>query len=159
MNPEISAYALSYVRIVFPATIFYFGNQCILSFCAAQKITHFVLIATIAGTLGHALMLYLFCYLWSWGFNGIMWATFGNFCIRLSVQLFCISNTSLIPKVDDVYFFSKETITNLKPLIDINFTSGIMGVWSIWCLDIFTLVASRFSTTEFAAQSIIRALG
>lgn len=65
----------------------------------------------------------------------------------------------MIPKVDDVFFFSSETITDLRPLIEINISSGIMGVWSIWCLDIFTVIASLMPTEQFAAQSVLRALG
>ena len=151
IDPEISAYAVNYVRIVFPSTLFYFGNQTLFSYCAAQKIVRFVLIATVAGTVAHGLLIYLLCFVWNWGFNGIMWATAGNFFTRFMLQIILISSSSLIPKVYDVPFLSKETVSGLKPLIQINLTSGMMGVWSIWCLDIFTLIASTMSTEQFAA--------
>lgn len=92
------------------------------------------------------------------GFNGIMWATAANFFTRFVIEVLCVSTTSLIPKVNDVPFFSRETVMGLKPVIQINLTSGMMGVWSFWCLDVFTLIASTMSTEAFAAQSIIRTL-
>ena len=80
------------------------------------------------------------------GFDGVMWATFGNFFVRMITQMALIYTTDLIPRVTDVFFFSKETLLNIRQLIYINFTSGIMGVWSIWCLDIFTFIAIYLST-------------
>jgi Na+-driven multidrug efflux pump len=112
----------------------------------------------VGGTFVHGFLIYLLCFVWNFGFNGIMWATAANFFTRFVLEVFLVTTTSLIPKVNNAPFFSRETVSDLKPVIQINLTSGMMGVWSFWCLDVFTLIASTMSTEAFAAQSIIRTL-
>lgn len=85
IDPAISKYAVSYVKIVFPATLFFFGNQTLFSFAASQKILKFVVTGTIFGTITHAFLIYLLCFVYDWGFNGIMWATTANFVVRFLI--------------------------------------------------------------------------
>lgn len=114
---------------------------------------------SLLATIFHIILTFVFVYLLDWGFLGICWSTFGYFFIRMVLNVAQCSLSSDVPAVPDVHFFSKETVSNLGPLININFTSGIMGVWQIWSLDIFTLMASQMPVSKFAAQSIMRNIG
>jgi len=60
---------------------------------------------------------------------------------------------------DDVFLFSKETVSNLWPLIQVSLGSMFMGIWGWWAFDIFTFMATYLGETEAAAQSQMRSIG
>ena len=47
-----------------------------------------------------------------------------------------------IPTFDDVYLFSKETVSNLMPILSLDLKSVGMGVWGWWAFEIFTFMAT-----------------
>lgn len=68
-----------------------------------------------------------------------------------------IANYSLVVcrddviKHDDVYLFSRETVTNLGPFVRKGFAAMSMGVWGWWSFDIFTLLATYISPAAAGA--------
>jgi len=48
---------------------------------------------------------------------------------------------SKIKWTDDVKLMSKETVSNLGPMIKVCFMSMLMGVWGWWAFEIFTFMA------------------
>lgn len=48
---------------------------------------------------------------------------------------------------DDVHLFSRETTTNLGPLIKLSIQSMFMGIWGWWAFEIFTFMATYLGET------------
>ena len=65
--------------------------------------------------------------------------------IRFSVNYGMVTFRNDVKKHDDVYLFSRETVTNLGPLFRKCLASMSMGVWGWWSFDIFTLMATYIS--------------
>lgn len=93
------------------------------------------------------------------GFTGICWATASVFVGRAIVtQIFIRCNKDL-KWFDDVRLFSKETVSNLGPIVKLCLASMFMGIWGWWAFDIFTFMATYLGETQAAGQSIMRSLG
>jgi MATE family multidrug resistance protein len=58
-----------------------------------------------------------------------------------------------------VQLFSKETVSNLGPMISVCIKSMFMGIWGWWAFDIFTFMATYLGESQAAAQSIMRSIG
>ena len=56
-----------------------------------------------------------------------------------------------IPTFSDVYLFSRETVSNLMPILKLDLKSVAMGVWGWWAFDLYTLMASYLGTDEVGA--------
>ena len=105
----------------------------------------------LAGTSTHAiLVLILFVWL-DCGFKGIMVATGLMFFVRFLVNYWMVMCRSEVRKHDDVYLFSRESCTNVVPLLRKSFASMMLGIWGWWSFDIFTLMATYIGTTEAGA--------
>ena len=55
-----------------------------------------------------------------WGFDGICWATGLMFMIRGVLGTALVKLGGRFPPYSDVYLFSKETVSNLWPLLKID---------------------------------------
>ena len=78
------------------------------------------------------------------------WATASMFLVRGIVAMTLVCCTTRFKWFDDVRFFSKETFSNIGPLLAMNLKSVAMGVWGWWAFDFFTLMASYLGPTEVA---------
>lgn len=58
-----------------------------------------------------------------------------------------------------MHLFSKETVSNLGPMISVCTKSMLMGIWGWWAFDIFTFMATYLGESQAAAQSIMRSIG
>lgn len=113
----------------------------------------------IVGTVSHAIMVCIF-YLWlDMGFRGIVLATGLMFICRASVNVGMVHFRNDVRKHDDVYLFSKETVSNLSPLVKKSFAAMSMSIWGWWSFDIFTLMATYIGPAEAGAQTIMRSIG
>ena len=105
----------------------------------------------LAGTSTHAiLVLILFVWL-DCGFKGIMVATGLMFFVRFLVNFSLVTFRNDITKHDDVYLFSRESCTNLFPLMQKSLASMLLGIWGWWSFDIFTLMATYIGATAAGA--------
>ena len=59
----------------------------------------------------------------------------------------------------DVKLVSKETISNLGPLLQVCIGSMFMGIWGWWAFEILTFMATYLGETQTAAQSQMRSIG
>jgi Na+-driven multidrug efflux pump len=62
-------------------------------------------------------------------------------------------------KDNPVRLFSGETVSNLGYQFKLGAFGMMMGVWSVWAFDTFTLIASYLSISEVSAQTVMRSLG
>ena len=65
--------------------------------------------------------------------------------------LVCVRFGGSIPTFSDVHLFSKETVSNLKPILELGLKSVTMGVWAFWAFDLNTLIASYLGPKEVGA--------
>ena len=81
------------------------------------------------------------------------------FIFRASVNIGFVHLRNDVRKHDDVYLFSRETVTNLGPLLRKSLASMSLGVWGWWSFDIFTLMATYVGPATAGAQTIMRSIG
>ena len=93
------------------------------------------------------------------GFQGIVLATGLMFILRFLSNYALVTFRDDVRKHDDVFLFSKETVTNLSPLVKKCFASMSLGVWGWWSFEIFTLMATYISPAAAGAQTILRSIG
>ena len=65
--------------------------------------------------------------------------------------MICVKFGGRLPSFSDVYLFSKETVSNLKPILELDLKSVAMGVWGWWAFDLYTLMASYLGSDEVGA--------
>ena len=73
------------------------------------------------------------------------------FTTRSFLNVMLVKCSGQFTHTSDVYFCSKETISNLGPVISIAMKNMAMGVWGWWAFDIFTLMASYLGPSVTAA--------
>ena len=130
------------MHIVLPFVLFELWRWSIEQFASNQKVVHFNVWTTFLGTVYHACMVYYLCAVKKLGFTGICWATGTMFFVRFLVVLCFMKTYSKFTWFDDVSIFSRETFTNLRPLIFLSLKSCAMGVWGWWAFDIFTFMST-----------------
>ena len=112
------------------------------------------------GVLFHAVFVGLLVFGLDLGFTGICWATGMVFVGRLmATHVFLWCKRDSFTYYDDVRLFSRETMTNLGPVVKLCTVSMLMGVWGWWAFEIFTFMSTYLGETEAAAQSQMRSLG
>ena len=108
----------------------------------------------VSATVCHAVCIGLFYFYLDWGFTGICWATAMMFIGKtVATQIFIKCYSKNLKWYDDVKFFSRETVSNLWPILSISLGSMFMGIWGWWAFDIFTFMATYLGETQAAAQS------
>ena len=65
-------------------------------------------------------MIGLFYFYLDWGFTGVCWATALMFVFRCAMNVGQVVFLNDLPKHDDVYLFSWETVGNIGPLLCID---------------------------------------
>ena len=111
------------------------------------------------GTIYHAIMVYVLYSILDWGFYGVCWATGTMFLLKGLIAQVIVKFSKRFQKFDDVSFFSRETFSNIGPLIAIDLKSVAMTIWGWWAFDFFTLMASYLGPDEVATQTIMRSIG
>ena len=109
----------------------------------------------------HILLVWMFVGKMHMGWEGILIASGLHFVVRWVIS-FAYTNLFVKPyyETKGVDFFDKETIQNLWPQAQRGFGSLVMGCWSWWAFDIFTLIACYLEPEEIiSAQTIMRSLG
>ena len=151
-DAEVAALATKFVHITYPFHFFeVLGNVYNVCYFSNCRIAHYTPISLVTGTVCHAILVYIFCIVNKGGFDGICWATGLMFIIRGMVSYICVKCGGSIPSLPDVYLFSKETVSNLTPVLLIDLKTVAMGVWGFWAFDIFILMASYLGITEVGA--------
>ena len=108
----------------------------------------------------HGIFVGILVFWLEWGFTGICWSTAMVFVGRtLGTQIFLWAKADSFTFYEDVRLFSRETVTNLGPLIKLSVNAMFMGIWGWWAFEIFTFMATYLGETQAAAQSQMRSLG
>lgn len=150
----MAAYGAQYVHTIMPFLWFELTNWSFLQFCTSQRIMVIQIYSIGAGALTHAILIGILVFWLDWGFTGICWATAMVFVGRtLATQAFFRCKKDSFTLYDDVKLFSRETTTNLGPMIKLGVQSMFMGVWGWWAFEIFTFMATYLGETQAAAQS------
>ena len=152
-------YATTYVHWTLPFIYFYYLSQIYSTYACQQEVTWYGIYAMLAGCGSHAIMILIF---YSWldlGYKGVIMATGVMFFFRFLVNYLMVVCRKDVRQFDDVYLFSRETTSNLIPLVRKSFASTALGVWGWWSFDIFTLMSTYINPTAAGAQTIMRAIG
>jgi len=86
-------------------------------------------------------------------------ATGVMFFVRFIVNYGLVELRNDLRKHDDVYLFSIETVSNLKPIVKKCLASLALGIWGLWIFDILLLLATYMGPAGTAAQTIMRSIG
>lgn len=156
----MAAYGAQYVHTVMPFLWLEMTNWCFLQFCISQRVMLVQVLSVASGALIHGLLVYILVFVCDWGFTGICWATAMVFVTKsVTTQIFLRVKADSFTYYEDVKLFSRETVSNLYPLLILCLQSMFMGIWGWWAFEIFTFMATYLGETEAAAQSQMRSLG
>ena len=97
------------------------------------------------------LFVYILCYHYEMGFDGVCLATGLMQVVFGLTGLFLVKNSSKFRTFYDVSLFSKETITNLRPLLVQDLKSVGTQIWMFWNADSSVLIASYLGQSYLAA--------
>lgn len=154
VNEGVAEYAIRYTRYTYPFLFFDLLCLAYLTYAGAQKVVSYSVYSVLPAMLTQGLLLKL---LFSkYDFNAILMANGAMFIVRFLFAWGLVTKSGRFQKFDDVRFFSKETITNIGPMVKIGCQGVAMGVWSWYTYDMFGLMASRMGDQEVAAAAVMR---
>ena len=117
-DPEVADLAAQYIRIVYPFHFFYILEVVFSdAYAVSCRVTHYMLISMVSGTVAHAIMVYVFCIVNGWGFTGICWASGLMWMSRGILGIGLVKYGGKIPSFPDVFLFSVETVSNVLPIV------------------------------------------
>ena len=93
------------------------------------------------------------------GFTGVCISTLLMFALRLAIVLFYVEAKTKLKNIYNVKLFSKESTQQISYQFKTGLYGLLMGVWSWWAFDVYTLIASYLSVSEISAQTVLRTLG
>ena len=111
--------------------------------------TNFIVLAVSA--VFHVFFVYLFIGVLDLGWEGILIATGLHFVVRFLTAFIYLICAVKPYKETQLDFLNKETFTNLKPQVQRGFGSLLMGCWSWWAFDIFTLICLYLEPESIAS--------
>ena len=152
----VAAYALKLTRYTYPFLLFDLVGLSYLSYAGAQKVVSYIVYATLPAMACQAITLKILYSSYDWGFDSILAANGVMFIVRFLMSWGLVTKSGRFKSFDDVYFFSRETIANVGPMVTIGCQGVAMGVWKWYCYDIFGLMASRMGEEEVAAAAVMR---
>ena len=127
-------------------------NMSYCQFCISQQVMLVQVICIATGAVMHGIFVGILVFWLEWGFTGICWSTAMVFVGRtLGTQIFLRVKADSFTQYEDVRLFSKETISNLGPLIKLSVNAMFMGIWGWWAFEIFTFMATYLGETQAAA--------
>ena len=71
--------------------------------------------------------------------------------VRFLLHFYCVNFGGNFKKFDDLYFFSRETTSDLWPQIKNSIKILSQGIWEPWGVHIFTLMSSYLGANITAA--------
>ena len=75
-DSEVADLATQYVHTIYPFHFFEMtANVFVASYAMNCRVTHYLVIMIVSGTVCHAILVYIFCIHNSWGYDGVVWAT------------------------------------------------------------------------------------
>lgn len=107
----ISQNAALYIWIVLPSLYFFSIGQCMGMFATSQRKPWMMTSSTISSAVVHLACVYLFYYVFDWGFFGICLATNFHFLTRFLVLYVLVFKRGYFEVFDDVVLFSEQTTT------------------------------------------------
>jgi Na+-driven multidrug efflux pump len=96
-----------------------------------------------------------------WGYYGICASTAANFLARYLLTVYLVRFDKCVPLpegAEDVHFFSRETITDLRHQIALNSKQVSMNLPGRWALHILTLMASYLGPAAVATQAVMNSV-
>lgn len=154
----IAGKAAKYMQTVYP---FLFldavGIPC-EPFATNQKVISVGAVAIWVSTIYYACASYYLYSVRDMGLQGIAYAVGSMFALRAIIYWLMVHCTSLFKKFDDCRFFSRETFTNIGPLLDMDIKSALMSIWGSWSFEAIAVMATYLGEEVIAAQTIIRSI-
>ena len=157
-DQEVAKLAAKYVWYVAPGVYFSSQGVATCDLALSMGYTKARLVSNAFATFVHAFLIYLFIYQLDWGFEGVCIATSIQFLVRWIGAVSYLTQVTELKDVD-VSFFSSETFSNIGFQFNLGCMTLLMGIWSWWAFDIFTLICSYLSVEAISAQTIMRSLG
>lgn len=109
------------------------------------------LIALSLSSLLHILLVLIFIKWLDLGYTGVCIATLLMFIARFGITLLHTERAIALKNIYGVSLFSKESTQGVTDQLSLGFYGLLMGVWSWWAFDLYTLVASYTSVGELSA--------
>ena len=139
-----------------PFVAFEFLSASLQQFAVSQHVRCNGTYANIAAFISHAFFTYLLYYAMDLGFMGLCWSQGVTMVVRFILHFYCVNFAGNFKKFDDLYFFSRETTSDLWPQIKNSLKILSQGIWEPWGVHIFTLMSSYLGANITAAQTITR---
>ena len=112
----------------------------------SQKAAVVAVVGYISGVIFHSTCIGVLYFGLDLGYTGIVWSTGMVFVGRfIGVQTFVRCRKDF-KYFDDVQLFSRETVSNLGPMIKISLLAMLMGIWGWWAFEILTFMAMGLGT-------------
>ena len=108
------------------------------------------------GVAVHLLLVWLFYYVFEWGYEGVMLACGLLFFARFLAIYVLIQLNERIRKFDDVHLCSLETVMNCGPMAKLAFAILFMMIPPFIALEAYLILASYMSTESLSAFFILR---
>ena len=156
VDEGVAAYALKYTRYTYPFLLLDLIGLSYLTYAGAQKVVSFSVLSVLPAMACQAITLKVLYSSYGWGFESILAANGVMFVVRLLMAWALVTKSGKFKPFDDVYFFSRETVANIGPMVTIGCQGVAMGVWGWYCYDIFGLMASRMGEEEVGAAAVMR---
>ena len=128
------------------------------TFATNQKVISVDAVAIWVSTIYYACASYYLYSVRDMGLTGIAYSVGSMFALRAILLMSMVHCTSLFKKFDDCHFFSRETFTNIGPLLDMNVKSALMSVWGSWSFEAIAVMATYFGADVLSAWTIIRSI-
>ena len=157
-DPVTAENAASFMQTVYP---FLFIDALAMPcevFATNQKVASIGAVSIWGSTIYYAFASFYLYSVKDLGLAGIAYAIGSMFMLRALIILFMVHCTSIFEKFDDCHLISKETFTNMGPLLDMDMKSFAMTIWTMWAFDFIVLMATYLGTEALAAQTIIRSI-
>lgn len=142
MDEPMAAYTYTFMKIVIPFSYFEILRFEWIRFALSQKVTNLGPVSDVVGALLHSTLMWYFYFVLDWGFEGVCWATSCMFFFRCVFLICLVLLSEKIKKFDDVNLLTWETVSNLTPLVTLGFKYFIFGIWNVWPIQIYTMIAS-----------------
>ena len=152
--------ATKFVHVLYPCYFFEtLANVYNTAFAMSCRVMHYMVISLFIGTIFYLSATYYFQNVLELGFDGIVYATGIMLVTRGIIAVGCVKFGGRFETFPDVYLFSRETIANPGPLINLDLKSTAMSIWSFWGFELYTIMASYLGIDDVAGQVILRGLG
>ena len=139
--------ASEFVHIVFPFLWLDFINWSYMIFSMGQRDMLILLASTVSGVIVYGVCMVLFYIVFDFGYTGVCWANALMFVGRFAGTLIYLKvKEKNFTYFDDVHLFSKETVANLGPLLNLSINAMLMNICPKWSLSLINIMAAYYGT-------------